>query len=335
VIRIGIGAASIAALICAGCGSASAAGGAPSAANGCGVGYTGFDARIWIQGSGAQSACARVITSIRAGGNQPASWDGSLGATPGFQAICSDQLSSFSYEVVDTGAHLLGTQLCQYMVTQFGASSSTTVPDLFGIVATADNAAQASQQAQSSAQQQASEQSAVDQYSSAVQTDIGSLANDAPSAAAGPSSLGGDVQQAQKDLAQTAADLKTVENEGSSSLNCGADAGTVAADAGTVAADLGTIDADQGSQQASDGSVTGDESRLTSDWQQLQNAEASIPSYQPGNLPTQAQVTAAQASANSLMAKGDKLVSAALSKVQGYVNQANADATKAGAVCGG
>jgi hypothetical protein len=35
------------------------------------------------------------------------------------------------------------------------------------------------------------------------------------------------------------------------------------------------------------------------------------------------------------MAKGDKLVSAALSKVQGYVNQANADATKAGAVCGG
>jgi len=249
--------------------------------------------------------------------------------------VCSDQLSSMSYEVVDTGAHILGTQLCQYMTTQFGASSTATAPDLFGIVATAGGKAQAAQQAQSSAQAATNDQAAVDQYASAVQGDISNLASDAATDARGPSSLASDVQQAQKDLTVTAADLKTVENEGSGNLSCGADAGTVAADAGGVQADLGGIHADQGGQTVSDSSVTGDVSRLNSDWQQLQADEAAIPSYRPGNLPTQDQVTAAEKSANTLMAKGDQVVAVALSKVQGYVKQANADATKASSICGG
>lgn len=316
------------------CGSPSASGGVPSPSNGCGVGYAGNDAKVWIEGSGSSSACSQVITAIRSGGNQPISWSGSLGAVAGYEAVCSDELSSMSYEVVDTGAHLLGSELCQYMTSAFGASSTATAPDLFGIIATADGQAQAAQQSQASSQAEANDQTAVDQDASSVQGDISSLASDAATAALGPSSLASDVQQAQKDLAQTAADLKVVESEGNASLNCGADAGTVGADAGTVGADLGTIGADQGSQGASDASITGDESRLTSDWQQLEAAEAAIPSYQPGNLPTQAEVTAAEKSATSLRAKGDQAVVAALSKVQGYVNQANADASKAAAICG-
>jgi hypothetical protein len=317
------------------CGSTSTSSGAPSATNGCGAGYAGANAGVWIEGSGASSACSQVITAIRSGGNQPVSWDGSLGAVAGYEAVCSDQLSSMSYEVVDTGAHILGTQLCQYMTTQFGASSTATAPDLFGIVATADGKAQAAQQAQSSAQAEANDQAAVDQGASAVQSDISSVASDAATAALGPPSLASDVLQAQKDLAVTAADLKIVENEGSGNLSCGADAGTVAADAGGVQADLGGIEADQGGQTASDSSVTGDESRLASDWQQLQSAEAAVPTYQPGNLPTQDQIAAAEKSGTSLLAKGDQAVAAALSKVQGYVNQANADASKASSICGG
>ena len=130
-------------------------------------------------------------------------------------------------------------------------------------------------------------------------------------------------------------DLKTVENEGSGNRSCGADAGAVGADAGGVQADLGGIEADQGGQQVNDSSVTGDELRLESDWQHLEAAVAAIPSYQPGNLPTQAQITAAEKSANALMARGDQAVSAALGKVQGYVNQANADSSKATSICGG
>ena len=142
------------------------------------------------------------------------------------------------------------------------------------------------------------------------------------------------MQQAQKDLATTAADLKTVENEGSGNLSCGADAGAVGADPGGVQADLGGIEADQGGQQVNDSSVTVDPLRLESDWQHLEAAVAAIPSYQPGNLPTQAQITAAEKSANALMARGDQAVSAALGKVQGYVNQANADSSKATSICG-
>lgn len=115
----------------AACGSPAAT---TAASASCGIGYADHDVKVWIVGSGAAAACSKVTSAIRNGGSQPVTWDGTL-SSGGYQAVCSDQLTQFSYEVVDTGGHIIGTSMCQYMAQHFGSSGTPTDPDLFGIIA--------------------------------------------------------------------------------------------------------------------------------------------------------------------------------------------------------
>lgn len=104
----------------------------------CGLGILNANTRIWIRGRDAQQACGHVTAMIRQQGKQPTGWDGNI-AQPAsdYQPVCSDALLTFSYEVVDTGGHVYGTEWCQWMARTYGVSGSVTVPDLFGIINTA------------------------------------------------------------------------------------------------------------------------------------------------------------------------------------------------------
>lgn len=107
----------------------------------CGVAQDDIDARIWIEGIQAQSVCDALVVLIRESGKQPSTWDGRIhGSSDSFYPVCSDALSAFSYEVIDTGMHIFGESWCQWIVKKYGASKKPTSPDLFGIIRTARQA---------------------------------------------------------------------------------------------------------------------------------------------------------------------------------------------------
>lgn len=110
----------------------------------CGIGISGHNARIWIEGQEAQEACALLTIALRQSGRQPTNWNGQLsGDVWNYSAVCSDQLPSLTYEVIDTGGQSLGSSMCEWVAGSYGASPSPTDPDLFGIVQTAQQAREA------------------------------------------------------------------------------------------------------------------------------------------------------------------------------------------------
>lgn len=108
----------------------------------CGVGYSDQNAKIWVAASvygSIPDPCSAVTDFIRKQGEQPVNWSGQLSDTGPYSATCSDDVRARSwevqYEVVDTGEHLIGSELCQFMVQQYGSSGTVTKPDLFSIIA--------------------------------------------------------------------------------------------------------------------------------------------------------------------------------------------------------
>jgi hypothetical protein len=193
---------------------------------------------------------------------------------------------------------------------------------------------QAATAAQQQAQQEAAQRAAVDKAISAVNDDINRLNNALGEFTNLYGSINGDQQQAFRDTVMAYNDLKKVSAEGPSSLSCGADAGVVAADAGVVEADLGTIEADQGAEQSDVQAVNDDVRRVDTDFAGFQAAQAAIPTYQPGAVPTSEEMTQAHSVASKANAQVNATIAAALKQVQGWVKQANQYADNAAAICG-
>ena len=193
---------------------------------------------------------------------------------------------------------------------------------------------QAAAAAQQQAQQDAQARAVVDQAISVVKGDFTSLASDIGSYKSLYASLSTDVQQTYKDTNVTYADLKIVQNEGASSSTCSSDAYSVGSDAYTVGSDEYTIESDQYSEQADVQTVNGDISNLNADFQKMQAAEAAIPSYQPGSVPTAGQVSKARTQAKSANSQANAKIATALKQAAGWITQANQYAADATAVCG-
>lgn len=194
---------------------------------------------------------------------------------------------------------------------------------------------QARQAEQQQAQLEADQRAAVDKAVAAVNSDLNGVVNDINSLANTlNAAIPSDKQRAYNDTVITYNDMKRVLAEGRASLTCAADAGVVAADAGTVQADLGTMNADSGTEQAGVQTINDVLSQLDSDFQKLGSAQAAIPSYQPGGVPTSSQVSQAHSEAAKAIAADDAFVAAAIQQVQNWLNQAAQYLATARAVCG-
>ncbi len=193
---------------------------------------------------------------------------------------------------------------------------------------------QAATAAQQQAQLEAKERAAVDQATSRVNGDFSNIAADINSYKALYADVNSDVQQANKDVNVAYAAVQKVQSEGRNNQNCGYDAGVVSYDAGVVLYDQGTVTYQQGVEQADVQTINTAASSLDSDFQTMQAAEAAIPSYQPGGVPTAGQVSQAHAQAASANSQADAMIAAALKQVQTWVSQANQYATNAAAICG-
>lgn len=121
----------------------------------CGIGLLDHNVRIWVKGRDAQQVCGGITAMIRQQGSQPISWSGRISeSVDNYQPVCSDGLPTLSYEIVDTGRHSYGIEWCQWMVQTYGTSGIVTVPDLFGIIGAAQQAAQALKQTYAASCQQ-------------------------------------------------------------------------------------------------------------------------------------------------------------------------------------
>jgi hypothetical protein len=196
---------------------------------------------------------------------------------------------------------------------------------------------EAQQQAQQAADQQARREAdarnAVDQGVSAVNGDVNSLTHDVGSFQSLSSAVDADLKQAYKDTVATYQALQQVQSEGHGSLGCGVDATTVGVDATSVGVDETSVGVDQTSEQIDVQSVNRDIATVDADFQSLQAAEKAVPSYQPSNPPTADQVAQAGKQARTANAQADAMIAAALKQAKGWVDQANAYAKAAQAVC--
>jgi len=113
----------------------------------CGVGVLSAHARMWIAGPDAQRACSGLTILILQQGNEPTTWDGVIiGGASDYRPICVGVVTSVTYEVIDTGTHLLGTTWCHWAVQVYGASNRPARPDVFGIIGPAQETEAARQQ---------------------------------------------------------------------------------------------------------------------------------------------------------------------------------------------
>ena len=101
----------------------------------CGVGVLGAHARMWMEGPDALHACSSLTIKIQQQGNQPVGWDGIIiGSAIDYRPVCARAVPTITYEVIDTGSHLIGTTWCQWVVEVYGASNTAAALDIFGIV---------------------------------------------------------------------------------------------------------------------------------------------------------------------------------------------------------
>ena len=199
----------------------------------------------------------------------------------------------------------------------------------------ASAAQQEQQAAQQQAQLEADERAAVDKAIAAVNSDLNGVVNDINSLANTlNAAIPNHKQRAYNDTVITYNALQRVRSEGSSSYSCGADAVTVGADAVTVQADMVTIQADQTTEQAGVQTISNDVAQLDADFRSLQSAEAAIPSYQPGGVPTSNQVSQTHSEASKDTSADDAFVADAVKQVQTWLSQANQYVAAANAVCG-
>lgn len=119
----------------------------------CGIGLLEANVRIWIEGQDAQKVCGNITAMIRQQGKQPTGWDGKIPdeSASDYRPVCSDAIPALSYEVVDTGGRLYGTEWCKWMVQTYGGSGSVTAPDLFGIISASQKAENTRQQNENAA----------------------------------------------------------------------------------------------------------------------------------------------------------------------------------------
>jgi hypothetical protein len=105
------------------------------AGSSCGVGLKDHDVLIYVVGQRSQQTCREIRIMIQKQGQQPTNWDGVvLKALGDYDAVCSDVVSGFAYEVVDTGGKSYGTNWCMWVANTYGASGLGTGPDGLGII---------------------------------------------------------------------------------------------------------------------------------------------------------------------------------------------------------
>ena len=228
---------------------------------------------------------------------------------------------------INFGSTLFGTFSGNSFVVNFPQSDGTLAPMTFTKTTTAafnnavnelKNEAQAANVAASAQQALQNEESKISSDARAVDSIINSdLPSDESNLASDVASVPTTLKKLNTDLATTKSEEQKVSGEVGKtdpSYVCD-DASYVADDASYVADDLSSITSDLSS-------LRNNESLLQSAFSEFQSAAANLPSFSAVNAPTQAEVTSALKTASTD-------TSTAVSKVNSFIDQANAGVASA------
>jgi hypothetical protein len=132
------------------------------------------------------------------------------------------------------------------------------------------------------------------------------------------------LQTQQGHLAKMRQDEQTARQQPDPSIRC-SDVSVVASDASTIASDASSVESDSSGLAGDVGSAQSDAATLASDYSALQTAEAAAPTYQPGSLLTQGQVSSAQATIKKAITDAQNQMSADVTKANTVSSQADSE----------
>ncbi|MFI5259076.1 MAG: hypothetical protein ACHQ01_05645 [Candidatus Limnocylindrales bacterium] len=191
-------------------------------------------------------------------------------------------------------------------------------------------------QAQAQQQQLQQEQQAIDYAASAVQSDLQNVPQYLNSLQLAvknvPQELTNEANEVQSTLAGEQSTASAAQQGVNSGEVCG-DASEVGGDASEVGGGESEVEGGGSEIAAAINDVQGFEGQLQGHFQQLQQALAVLPSYQPGGLPTQSSVSTALSNANKVIVQAQRTYAGYLAQAKQMVATANGYAAAAQAVC--